>query len=198
MLGKKDTLIDKFEDFIEDTWFEKPYYYCYRKVKWGWWNPTTAYYKVKYGVENLWRWFPLIWNDRNWDWHYWLVMNHKKLKSMEYDIRHNSNHLHCERDADNIQLAVLALERLMADDYHENAFINHNKKWGKLKTSWGEPDGSKCRQWLSSRDGAVTEKEKEQESKDSRRLYKHEQYMQQQDIDFACKIIAKYLFHWWD
>jgi hypothetical protein len=55
-----DKIVDKFENLIEDTWLDKPYYYVYRKFKWGWWNPRTAYYKVKYGVQNLWRWFPVI------------------------------------------------------------------------------------------------------------------------------------------
>lgn len=194
-----DKVVDKFEDMIEDTWLDKPYYYVYRKFKWGWWNPRRAYYDVKYGVQNLVRWFPIIWNDRDWDWHYWLEMNHKKLKSMEYNIRNNSNHLHCERDADNIKLAVLAIERLLADDYHDNAFVNHEKKYGKLRTEMKPVnDGTGCSEMLFHRDKAVTASEKEYERKASHRLYKHERYMQQQDLEFATKIINKYLFHWWD
>jgi hypothetical protein len=191
-------VVDWFEDLIEDTVLDKPYHYIYRKFKWGWWNPITAYYKVKYGVQNLWRWFPLIWNDRDWDWRYWLEMNHKKLKSMEYNIRNNGNHVHCARDADNIKRAVLAIERLLADDYNENAFINHEKKYGKLDMTFGEPDERKCSRIHFSRPKANTEKEIETERKAASRLYKHGDSMQKQDLEYATKIINKYLFHWWD
>jgi hypothetical protein len=193
-----DKIVDWCEDRIEGTFLWKPYKYVYRQYKWGWWNPSTLYYKVKYGVQNLWRWFPLIWNDRDWDWRYWLQMNHKKLKSMEYNIRNNGNHVYCARDADNIKKAVLAIERLLADDYHDNAFTNHNKKYGKLKWTFGEPDELKCSQIHFSRPNANSESEKEYEHKSSRRLYKHADYMQKQDLEYATKIINKYLFHWWD
>ena len=196
-LAERETIIDKFEDLIEDTCFEDPYYWMYRKFKFGYLNPRTCYYKVKYGVQNLIKWFPLIWNDRDWDWHYWLEMNIKKLEGMEESIR-NGCHTRCEFDADKIKLALLALKRLEADDYHDNAFMFHNKKWGKLKTSWGEKDELNCREWLSSRDKARTDKEIEQERKESRRLFRHADYLQKQDIRYANEIITKYLFHWWD
>ena len=44
----------------------------------------------------------------------------------------------------------------------------------------------------------TTEKEIETERKATRRLYKHSAYMQKQDLEYATKIINKYLFHWWD
>jgi len=197
-LNRKANLLEKFEDLIEDTVFEEPYYATWRKLRFSSWNPKTAYYRVKKGVQNLIKWFPIIWNDRDWDWHYWLEMNIKKLGDMEKTIREHGCHVHHIRDADTIRKAVLALKRLEADDYHENAFVNHNKKWGKLKVSWGDKDKNNCREWLSNRDGAVTDKEKEQERKETRRLFKHSDYMQRQDLEYATSIINKYLFHWWD
>lgn len=192
-----DKVVDKFEDMIEDTRFEDAYYYCYRKFKWGWWNPSTAYYKVKYGVQNLIKWFPVIWNDRDWDWIFWVEMNVKKLDGMEKSIR-SGHHLYGWRDADNIHKAILALNRILEDDYHENAFRNHDRKWGKLETSFGPPDDKGCVEWLGRRGKATTEKEKEQERRESRKLFKHSEYMKHQDLEFANKIITKYLFHWWD
>jgi hypothetical protein len=192
-----DKVVDWFEDLIEDTVFEKPYNYVYRKFTWGWWNPRTMYYKVKYGVQNLWRWFPLIWNDRDWDWRYWLEMNIKKLEGMEVSIR-NGHHLYGWRDADNIHKAVLALKRLLDDDYGENAFRNHKKKYGKLNMTFGERDERGMSECIFSRPNANTEKEIKAERVATHRLYKHQGYMQKQDLEYATKIINKYLFHWWD
>lgn len=194
-----ERLIDKFEDLIEDTWLDKTYYYCYRKFKWGWWNPRTAWYKIKYGVGNLIQWFPLIWNDRDWDYIYWIEMNIKKLKRMENLIRNKGIHLYNVRDADNIHLAILALKRIHEDNYHDNAFKIHNKKYGKLRTEMVPcNDGTGCSKMIFHRDKAITKKDQECERKASRRLIKHSQYMQKQDLEYATKIINKYLFTWWD
>jgi hypothetical protein len=196
-LKSRETIVDKFEDMIEDTVFDKPYYYLYRKFKFGYLNPRTAYYKVMYGVQNLIKWFPIIWNDRDWDWHYWLEMNIKKLEGMEESIR-NGCHVHCERDADQIKLALLALKRLESDEYHEMVFKPHDKKWGKLDTSFGQPDEQKCVEMLFNRDNVRTAEDEKQERKEFMRLMKHRDYLQKQDLEYATKIISKYLFGWWD
>ena len=194
-----DNVVEKFEDLIEGTFFENVYYYCYRKFKWGWWNPRTAWYKVKYGVGNLISYFYLIWNDRDWDYHYWVSMNIKKLERMENLIRNHGNHLYNVRDADNIHLAVLILKRIQADEYHENAFRDHNKKWGNLNISWKKlNDGTECSQMLSERENVKTESDEKYEIKASRRLIMHSDYMKKQDLEYVTKIINKYLFSWWD
>ncbi len=194
-----ERFIDKIEDLIENTWLEDPYYYCYRKFKYGWWNPVTAYLKVRYGVENLIKYFHVIWNDRDWDWSFWIDLNLKKLKNMEHNIRNYGNHVYHERDADNIHKAILALERIRNDDYHENVFKNHDKKYGELKTKMKPMnDGTGSAQMLFHRDNVKTEKEIKYERDASRRLYNHERYMQKQDLEYATRIINKYLFTWWD
>jgi len=194
---RKRTLLDRFEDLIEDTRFEDPYYYVWRKFKFHNWNPRILYRQTKYGVQNLIRWFPVIWTDRDWDWRYYLEMQIKKLEGMEKSIR-SGHHVYGWRDADNIKKVLFALKRLEADDYHENAFINHDRKWGKINSSFGEKDENNCREWIMNRSNAVTDKEKEQERKESRKLFKHSEYMKKQDLEYANKIITKYLFHWWD
>jgi hypothetical protein len=96
----------------------------YQTLIWSWFGP------FKYGVENLFRYFKVVWNDRDWDYSFWIAMNIKKLGSMEYNIRNNGCHLNCERDADNIRKAILALKRLQAGNYLENALIFHEKQYG--------------------------------------------------------------------
>lgn len=164
----------------------------YTCLIWDWFGP------LKYGIQNCIKYFKVVWEDRDWDYHFWLKMNYAKLKSMEHNIRNNGNHVYCARDADNIKKAMLAIKRLIDDDYHENAFKNHDKKYGKLDWMFGEPDEKQCSQIHFSRPKAVTEREKHYEHKASCRLMKHSDYMKQQDLEYATKIINKYLFHWWD
>ena len=97
--------------------------YSLERIFIGWW-----WYGLKYGISNLISYFTLIWCDRDWDYHFWLKMNYKKLDRMEHLIRVHGSHLYHERDADNIRKAKLALKRVLDDNYHENAMINHNKR----------------------------------------------------------------------
>ena len=196
---KVEDFIEKFEDEIDGTRLGKIYFYIYRKFNHGWLNPRVAYYSVKRGIKNLIKWFPFIWNDRDWDYCYWIEMNYQKLKSMEYNIRHNSYHVGSDKTADNIRKAMLALKRLREDDYLHNAMIFHDKKWGKSDFRF-EPcnDGTGCSTMEIDVENATTEKLKEQESNERRRCYRHSEYMKKQDLEYATKIINKYLFHWWD
>lgn len=36
----------------------------------------------KWGIRNLWRWFPVVWADRDWDYDYLLMMMEKKFDFM--------------------------------------------------------------------------------------------------------------------
>ena len=206
-LNKKDSLLekldDKWTDLIEDTWLDKPYHYVYRKFKWGWWNPRTCYFMVKYGVENLITYFNVIWNDRDWEYNSWLILNEKKLGRMEDLIRNHGNHLYHVRDADNIRKARLAIKRIIDDDYYENVYANHDRKWGETTMdsepcSWDEDGKPTLYKMDIGRTKAITEEEKEQCDKEYRRLMRHPDYLKKQDLEYATKIINKYLFHWWD
>ena len=41
-------------------------------------------YDILYGVENLIKWFPIIWNDRDWDHVYLLRIMEKKMRQMAH------------------------------------------------------------------------------------------------------------------
>ena len=173
--------------------------YSLGKIFLHWW-----WYDLKYGVINLVKWFPVIWADRDWDYHFWIRLNIKKLRGMEKSIR-NGHHLYGWRDADNIHKAILALERLSEDDYLSNVNMFHDRKYGELKMesepcSWDE-DGKPR---LYSIDIKPTKWEELSESEQKMcefqrtRNYRRAEYLKKQDLEYATKIINKYLFHWWD
>lgn len=198
LIRPKDFL-ERFEDWVEKyPKLEDAYYYVWRKFKFSYWNPCTAFYNVKHGVMNLIKWFPVIWNDRGWDYHYWITMNIKKLEEMEKSIR-NGHHLNGDHDADNIRKAILVLKRLDEDDYLGNALMFHDKKWGESNFRF-EPtnDGTNCHEMHLDVEKATNDELKKQESKERSRCYRHSEYLKQQDLEFFNKIVTKYLFHWWD
>ena len=91
----------------------------------------TWWYDLKYGIENVFHWVPVIWKDRNWDHYFIYVILRHKLRLMEIQIREYGHHVNKDRDADNIKVCVNLLDRLIADEYSEMAFKRHEEKWGE-------------------------------------------------------------------
>jgi len=74
-------------------------------------------------VRNLWRWFPIIWNDHDWDDYYMLVILRFKLKTMaDFFASDYAMKEHHMRDANRIRLCVRLLDKLMDDKYNEEHF----------------------------------------------------------------------------
>lgn len=171
----------------------RSYYYAmkYNMRKWSY-----PYYDVKHGIGNLIAYYKLIWKDRDWDHIYWLEMNRLKLSRMESMIREHGCHVFNERDADNIHKAVIAIDRLIADEYHINAFKDHDKKWGKLSIEWKALEGGMSKA-IFLRDNKTPENE-ELERKEFRKCSKHEDYLRKQDLRYLTDTINTYLFSWWD
>ena len=87
-------------------------------------------YNIRYGIKNLIKWFPVVWKDRDWDQIYLYKSLHFKLKNMEHLHRTNAHYIGSEKEAHNIRVCKLLLERLIDDVYYDKVFMQHDKKWG--------------------------------------------------------------------
>ena len=95
-----------------------------------WYRLKYAPYDIRYGVRNLWRWFPLIWRDRDWDWAYLAELMEIKLRRLA-DCMENGYHVGGERHARQARTCAVLLKRLQEDDYSENAGYDE-KSWTRL------------------------------------------------------------------
>jgi len=156
-------------------------------------------YDVPAGFSNLITWFPVIWKDRNWDHYFIYVMLRHKLHLMEQLIRHHGMHVNNIKDADGIKKCVLLLDRLIADEYGENAFMPHDKKWGKAEMSWHDIDDEPemCSLEIN-RSNVKTEEDKKEERKSFKRCSDQEQLSRQQDIEMLFESMKKKIEGWWD
>jgi len=168
----------------------KRYYIDVKYSMRKWYHP---FYDLKYGIENLISYFKLIWNDRDWDYHYWLKMNRLKLSRMEKLIRDHGVHLYAKKDADRIHKAVMVIDRILEDNYYDLAFRSHDKKWGELSINWVDCEHEDFREAKFNRPNVT----KEQERKKIRWV-KHAEYLKKQDLKYLTDIINKYLYSWWD
>jgi hypothetical protein len=90
-----------------------------------WWKFEARYYlkNLIQGIKNLYSWFPIIYNDRDWDYHFiYEVLIHKLEKQATY-IHKYGNHVSAERDAEKMflcaRLARIQQEELYMDEYYD-------------------------------------------------------------------------------
>jgi len=68
-------------------------------------------------IKNLLRWFPIIWNDEQWD-HYFIfeVLKHKLIFTAEH-TRKYGYHVNSKYDADRMMLCVRLIEKVQNEEY---------------------------------------------------------------------------------
>jgi len=148
--------------------------------------------KIKHGIQNLIKWFPVVWKDRDWDQHFIYKILHFKLSRMEKYQREYGMSTISNDIADQIKLCVNLLDRITKHDYIDNAFLFHNRKWGELNLDF------KQNGLFYNVEKANTEEEKKIENKARMRLYKHVDYLEEQDKDMLFNNMKKYINGWWD
>ena len=90
---------------------------------------------IKQGIRNLIIWFPVIWKDRWWDHSFLYSILRYKLSLMEEGFRTRGMSINSEKDAHNIKICVLLLDRLI-----EDAYIDYSIKVGNIRKSFDEQE----------------------------------------------------------
>lgn len=155
---------------------------------------------IKYGIQNLIIWFPIIWQDRDWDqWFIYKTLQFK-LKQTEKLQREYGNSIQSENIADKIKLCINLLDRLINDEYLEYCLKPHEKKWGRSKLIWTPlPDNeAMCTLTRIHTEKAITPEEIKLEDKERMKLYKHSDMLREQDLDMLFKFMRKNIEGWWD
>lgn len=107
-----------------------------------WWRYDGRYMHKEFarGIKNLWRWFPIIWKDRDWDHTYIYKIIETKLQFQAKGIGGRDRHTTANRDAEKMRTVAKLIERCREGfyemeymDYHESEikFIptDETKKW---------------------------------------------------------------------
>lgn len=108
----------------------------WREFVWWLWHDhriSTAWYNLKYGLQNLWRWHRVIWEDRDWDYMYLLIVMKKKIEQMETTERKWSLHASAPCHAQQLRVCRLLIDRIEQNDYGCLPFK-------KIRTSWRHED----------------------------------------------------------
>ena len=113
-----------------------------------WWKFEGRYYHKDFirGVKNLWKWFPVIWKDRDWDSNYVYKVLQFKLEQQAYGIGSRDIHVNAQRDAEKILLCARLCWIQQEDEYaieyldylkEDHQFIptDETKKWYTMEST---------------------------------------------------------------
>ena len=92
------------------------YWKLYRWVRWK--LPYQHKY-IKYGVKNLYKWFWVIWNDRDWDHYYIFQVLKFKLEKQANHLAENGFHNNAQRDAELMMTCVRLIDKFQNEYYYD-------------------------------------------------------------------------------
>jgi hypothetical protein len=90
-------------------------------------------------IYNLYRWFPIIWKDQDWDHYYIFEVLKFKLKNQAKYISKRGNHLSAKRDAE-IMMTCVRLIKKIQDEYYSCEYQDYCKIDIKFVDSKSHPD----------------------------------------------------------
>ena len=90
-------------------------------------------------IHNLYRWFPIIWKDQDWDHYYIFEVLKFKLKNQAEYISNRGNHLSAKHDAEIMMLCVRLIEKVQ-DEYYGCEYQDYCKIDIKFIDSKSYPD----------------------------------------------------------
>jgi len=118
-----------------------------------WWRFDGRYMHKEFasGIKNLWRWFPTIWKDRDWDHSYVYEIIRVKLEHQAKSIGNRDRHTTAKRDSDRMRL-VAKLIKLQQDDFYSMEYMDyHDAKYDFVPTDETE-------QWYTMEDTLISER----------------------------------------
>jgi hypothetical protein len=147
-------------------------------------------------VQKSWEYALFLRNDRDYDWTYILKLLEFKLARTRKCIE-QGYHTNAKRDAHNIRVAELLIQRIVKDEYAQKQWNDHDAKWGELEIRFGKSDGFSVPLKFH-RERMITEEDEERESRELIRIYEFEDQLKKYDVEYLFTIMRRHLRTWWE
>jgi len=86
--------------------------------KWWWYSTGFHLHKIIWeGIKNLWKWFPLVWNDRDYDHAFIFDVLKFKIKNTADYIEKHKRYEDWEYDVEKMRLCIRLIDKIQNDDY---------------------------------------------------------------------------------
>lgn len=143
---KIKTMEEKVKDLIELN--EEYKVTIFDRIRW--WFQDARFYPKAFitGIKNLWKWFPIIWKDRDWDDHFIFEVLKFKIKNQSKYISDKDRHTSAKRDAEIMMTVVRLIEKVQDETYGMEYMSYHETKHYFVETD-ELYDNEKTYQWKS-------------------------------------------------
>ena len=91
----------------------------WRLYRWVRWELPYQHKYIKHGVKNLYKWFWVIWKDRDWDHHYIYQVLKFKLEKQAKHLADVGFHNDAQRDAELMMTCVRLINKLQNEEYYD-------------------------------------------------------------------------------
>lgn len=103
----------------------KDYNQWYWKIyRWFKWDAKHFHRDVTQGFKNLWRWFPIVWKDRDWDDHYIFEPIKFKLKNTAKYFETKQRFVGWEKEVKYLRICEKLIQRIQ-DDYYQSEHYDY-------------------------------------------------------------------------
>ncbi len=145
----------------------------------------SLYYKLIYGIPNLFVWFKIVWKDRDWDFYWVYCLLRFKLNRMSKSFEKYDIHVDVEKKVKQIKIVVALLDRLIEDDYADYEY----EKFGDVRYEGTREN--RIFNWTENRPFTNEELQLLRIASDK------EIYMRNQDLDLLFSSLRKHIEGWW-
>ena len=107
-----------------NEWYWKLY-------RWFKWEAKHVHRDIAQGIKNLWKWFPIVWKDRDWDDHFIFEALKFKLKNTADYLAKHDRYVGVEDDIRYIRICEKLIQRVQDNYYQEEYFdyYDFNIEW---------------------------------------------------------------------
>lgn len=152
------------------------------------------YRSLKNGIRNLIYWFPIIWQDRNWDHDYIFMIMRHKISDMEKSFKGSDAwSVEAKENSEKMKMCVDILDRLIENDYNKEGFDVLDETWGKIEFKVGSNDHLSI-----IRKGIKTPEDEVLERTEFLKAIEKEDADRKTDIKDLFENIEKNIERWWD
>jgi hypothetical protein len=108
--------------------------------RWFQWEAKHLHKDIIKGIKNLWKWFPLVWKDRDWDHHFILETLKFKIVNTANYIKSHDRYVGVDRDYEVMMTCVRLIEKIQEEVY-DGEWCNYVNQ--KMTTKEIEGESSK-------------------------------------------------------
>ena len=85
-----------------------------------WWKYNGSYIpkNIVRGIKNLWKWFPIVWKDRDWDHTFIYKILEFKLKNQSKYIGNKDRHTRSQYDSTRMDLVARLIQKQTNEEYN--------------------------------------------------------------------------------